>query len=920
MARSLNRRPLLGRWLNTTFTLVFLMSMLVPAYAATSQPGDSVSTPEPLGKSTEAAQEPVAEEPVAEEPIAEEPVAEEPVPEEPVAEEPVAEEPAVEEPVADAEPIIGALGLDAGPIAVPAGDDEIQCHGDITVWKFHDVNGNGRRDGEEGWLDGWTFKLEKKTPSGWVQVGDMKTTAGGTGFVRWEAQPGNTKYRITEYGPDGWVCSSHEMPYAFWHSVGGNRPTDIEVGNHPREVTKTFTIDVKDAPAGARFFARFLVGCDAMPIDDAVADSSANGGDWSVVELTGGPPEYSGSKLLPHGCRIVAVEWWALWGGNRIMLKAERLDEPMWKDVDNDYDYESGVDGRKFNDYDNSYSRSDDEPFMNGWTFDLFRLMDDQSWLWYGQRTTTGNGKYSFDDVLPGHYKLVENLSEHPGWKQTLIPGEFDVADGIFLRGVKFGNIGDAPDIDVTKVADREYAHIGDAIEYTINVENTGNNELHGVVLTDTMFGDADLGDMLPGAVITKTYQHIVDGTEPDTLTNIAYASGMDWMERVVEDDADVPVEIIVPAIAVDKDAVCGALKGDTVTYTFTVENTGNTTLYGVDVEDSEFGTIGHIDELAPGDDPVEFTYDHVATEPLYNTVTADGWDFWEFHVSSTDDHYLMVIDPKISIVKTVDPEVIFAGETVEYKYVVKNEGDVALSNITVDDDQLGPIGNHALLLPDEEFTLTALAAIDVDTSNVATATGYYGMEPILEAVPLEFIEPNGDYDGQFPPCLYGAVTDDDDAFVDVVNPDIEIVKSSDAPDGGVPEGSEVVYTYAVTNTGDQDLYDVTVDDDQLGTVYAAPPGVSLAPGDSIEVEASAILGVTTLNVATAEGVDEYEHVVTDITDLTVETFLPFTPPEETEDEEFLPFTGGSVLMLLVFAMVTAAAGIAFRRAGRAGV
>ena len=41
---------------------------------------------------------------------------------------------------------------------------------------------------------------------------------------------------------------------------------------------------------------------------------------------------------------------------------------------------------------------------------------------------------------------------------------------------------------------------------------------------------------------------------------------------------------------------------GQTVTFTYVVTNTGDTTLFGVDVVDDKLGEIGTIDEVKPGD------------------------------------------------------------------------------------------------------------------------------------------------------------------------------------------------------------------------------------------------------------------------------------------------------------------------------
>ena len=72
------------------------------------------------------------------------------------------------------------------------------------------------------------------------------------------------------------------------------------------------------------------------------------------------------------------------------------------------------------------------------------------------------------------------------------------------------------------------------------------------------------------------------------------------------------------------------------------------------------------------------------------------------------------------------------------------------------------------------------------------------------------------------------SVSDTDAHDVDVLHPGIEIEQIA-SPASGAP-GSDVVYTYVVTNTGDATLFDIAVDDDGVGHVGDIG---SLAPGAS---------------------------------------------------------------------------------------
>ena len=77
---------------------------------------------------------------------------------------------------------------------------------------------------------------------------------------------------------------------------------------------------------------------------------------------------------------------------------------------------------------------------------------------------------------------------------------------------------------------------------------------------------------------------------------------------------------------------------GTTVTYSYTVTNTGDTTLFNISVDDDILGHIGDIAELEAGDS-VTLTKDFVVGDvPVINVGTVSGEDILGRSVSSTDD------------------------------------------------------------------------------------------------------------------------------------------------------------------------------------------------------------------------------------------------------------------------------------------
>jgi uncharacterized repeat protein (TIGR01451 family) len=198
------------------------------------------------------------------------------------------------------------------------------------------------------------------------------------------------------------------------------------------------------------------------------------------------------------------------------------------------------------------------------------------------------------------------------------------------------------PSIGVTKSC-TELAHAGDTVTYTITVTNTGDEDLDGVTVMDTILGDlsASFADELAvGASESHDFDYVVLNSDPDPLVNEVTAKGSGVGSRVaVEALANCVTDLIHPAIeivkTVDEDTVP---IGTTVTYTYVVTNTGDTTLYDISVDDDILGHVGDIAVLEPGESAT-LTKDFVVGDvPVTNVGTATGEDILGRSVSSDDD------------------------------------------------------------------------------------------------------------------------------------------------------------------------------------------------------------------------------------------------------------------------------------------
>ena len=141
------------------------------------------------------------------------------------------------------------------------------------------------------------------------------------------------------------------------------------------------------------------------------------------------------------------------------------------------------------------------------------------------------------------------------------------------------------------------------------------------------------------GEIDTVTVGYTPQAGDPDPITNTVTASGTGADSGVeASDEASCETDILHPTIDVEKQCTELAHVGDTVTYTITVTNTGDTTLYDISVDDDILGHIGDIEVLEPGQS-VTLTKDFVVGDtPVTNVGTATGEDILGHSVSADDD------------------------------------------------------------------------------------------------------------------------------------------------------------------------------------------------------------------------------------------------------------------------------------------
>ncbi|OWZ83826.1 DUF7507 domain-containing protein [Natranaerobius trueperi] len=186
------------------------------------------------------------------------------------------------------------------------------------------------------------------------------------------------------------------------------------------------------------------------------------------------------------------------------------------------------------------------------------------------------------------------------------------------------------------------------------------------------------------------------------------------------------------------------------------------------------------------------------------------------------------------------------------YRYLVTNTGNVPLENITLIDSILGAITIPTTTLdPGESFTVDVTGTwAEGEQVNLATATGEFEDITVTDEDPAHyvgFIEAEPAIDVEKFISADGGTT-----FFDADTP----------PGPNIPQGTNPVYRYLVTNTGNIGLEDITLTDDILGPITI--PTTTLAPGESFTVDVTGTWAEEQqVNLATATG--EFEDItVTD--------------------------------------------------------
>ncbi|HWS49411.1 MAG TPA: hypothetical protein VN241_00240 [Microbacterium sp.] len=486
----------------------------------------------------------------------------------------------------------------------------------------------------------------------------------------------------------------------------------------------------------------------------------------------------------------------------------------------------------------------------------------------------------------------------------------------------------------------------GETIAYTFDVVNTGNVTLQDVTIDDprvTGVSPASV-DLAPGqsqtftaTAYTVTQADIRTGSVDNTA--VARATAPTGPVQSNTDSTSTPTATPDPQLVLtktatitgDEDTVGRADVGDTITYTFGVENTGNVDVTGVSIDDPRVATTTPATQDIPAGETRTYTATYVATQAdvdfgsIPNTAVANGT------YTGDDGPVAIASAPDTAVVPTPDQEPGLElikegtlndgnangradlGETIDYTFTVTNTGNVTMVNTTVIDDRVAAVTPAtATIAPGDSAVFTAngysVTQEDVDTGEVVNTAFARGNIP-------GGAESFSEIDDHVVPAAIPA-------------PALTVDKIATLQDGNgngtADAGEQIAYAFSVTNTGNVTLSDVTVEDDRISGLL--PESIDFLPPASVfifeaepytvtaaDVEAGEIVNVATATATTPddEPVESPEDTVTTEATPPAPPAPPAPPVENPSGEGALPATGADPLGPLALAALLLFSGVA---------
>ncbi|MDI6099525.1 hypothetical protein QLQ12_13055 [Actinoplanes sp. NEAU-A12] len=441
----------------------------------------------------------------------------------------------------------------------------------------------------------------------------------------------------------------------------------------------------------------------------------------------------------------------------------------------------------------------------------------------------------------------------------------------------------------ITPAGHQNAAEVDDSVRFRTVLTNTGNQTITGIVIEEPRAGTATCPAtvLAPQATMTCTSASPYTVTSADVDANAPAATTVTVSGRrpgdassstLLTQAAGFPVVSSAPALTVSAAAVVtpaghqGQLVlGDSIAYRYTVRNTGNVTMTGIDVTGTRGGAATcpavtlaiRATTTCVSSGTYQVTQPDVEagqpiTESAQVTARAAGTttDLTFGPATATELMAAAADSLHLAVTAMVSPAsrrlAAAAGDTIDYRYVVTNDGDVEVTGIAVDDDLTGVAHCPAdRLAVGASMTCDSVRPHTVSQSEVDAGRAIDNLASVTGRRPGAPTDTTYDQESATVQLATGEGRLDIAISADVEPP----VKAGEvsvaaAPHTAPAAGDGIRFRYIVTNNGNVTMFGITVVDTLVGTVTCMD--ANLAVGHTTNCVADDVYRVTQQDIDTS--------------------------------------------------------------------
>ena len=403
----------------------------------------------------------------------------------------------------------------------------------------------------------------------------------------------------------------------------------------------------------------------------------------------------------------------------------------------------------------------------------------------------------------------------------------------------------------------------GDFISYSIKVTNKGDGIARNVKITDaipkgtfyynentnaieqdTKLINSEIKETLePGESFSYTFRVQVGRVSKDKVISNTAKVTSDNFEEISTNSVNTNAVVTIPNLKTTKTSSIAegnsVKEGDTITYTITVENMGETPAYDVEIRDivPEHTTLYEnntrnpdrrnvgktITSIAPGQSE-NYSFTVIVDEirekgiKIENAATVTSENGEEKPTNKVDIN-TVPSEPKIKVTKSSNiPEgrVLKEGDTITYTITVENTGTIPAYNVSIKDT----VPNYTTYYENNvKDPSKKNVGKDIEVLNPGEIDSYSFTVIVNEIKGKVKIENTASVTSE-----NGEEKPSNKIDIDVIGkiPNLEVIKTSDIAKGKtVKEGDIITYKITVRNTGSAAAENVMIKDDiPEGTIY----------------------------------------------------------------------------------------------------